>query len=163
MSNKVLDASASISSLIGKMDDDFLIFLQTIWFWLFAISYWNTRKNNQLQFSGVFHSTTFGIPKVNIKQNIKNFFIFFNINISIYFSQNICIRQESGYCCVRYNLCADTYSFAVMHGFPAPTTSSASGTMCTGDYVSISGVSGNCEGSNVPLRFCCFTLTKREM
>ena len=71
--------------------------------------------------------------------------------ISIYFSQNICIRQESGYCCVRYNLCSDTYSFAVMHGFPAPTTSAASGSMCTGDYVSISGVSGNCEGSNVPL------------
>ena len=71
--------------------------------------------------------------------------------ISIYFSQNICIRQESGYCCVRYNLCADTYSFAVATGPPGTASSTQSGSLCTTDYVSISGVSGNCEGSNVPL------------
>ena len=71
--------------------------------------------------------------------------------ISIYFSQNICIRQESGYCCVRYNLCADTYSFAVATGPPSTDTATESGSQCTTDYVSITGVSGNCEGSNVPL------------
>ena len=79
-----------------------------------------------------------------------------SLMISIYFSQNVCIRQESGYCCVRYNLCADTYSFAVATGPPGTASSTQSGSLCTTDYVSISGVSGNCEGSNVPVtnRIC---------
>ena len=69
--------------------------------------------------------------------------------ISIYFSQNICIRQESGYCCVRYNLCADTYSFAIGNGAPnAAIATTSSGSLCTSDYVEITGVAGNCEGSN---------------
>ena len=47
----------------------------------------------------------------------KHFEKYWNVNtnlyISSYFRQNICIRQEAGYCCIQYNKCSDPNSFAI--------------------------------------------------
>ena len=63
----------------------------------------------------------------------------------IYFSQNICIRQEEGHCCVRYNLCSDTNSWAISFHILPTYILTSSGSRCTLDYVNISGVAETCE------------------
>lgn len=53
--------------------------------------------------------------------------------------QQVCIRQNEGMCCVKYNLCSDTGSWG-LHG----VANSMIDSMCTGDFVEINGVSGEC-------------------
>ena len=61
-----------------------------------------------------------------MKSNRYNFF----------FSYATCIRQEEGYCCVRYSLCADTNSWDIDN---SQTAASGIGSECTYDYVGIQG------------------------
>ena len=77
------------------------------------------------------------------------FFIWKYYNLSY----NVCIRQEEGYCCVRYSLCADTSSWDLN---PNPATISGSGTECSYDYVGIQGVSATCteNSSNQNYKIC---------
>jgi len=60
-------------------------------------------------------------------------------------NQNICIRQEEGHCCVRYNLCSDTNSWAISFHILPTYILTSSGSRCTLDYVNISGVAETCE------------------
>ena len=53
-------------------------------------------------------------------------------------SQNICIRQEAGFCCIQYSLCSDSYSWAIDNKVDADTKI---GTNCSQDYIEISGKS----------------------
>ena len=55
---------------------------------------------------------------------------------------NICIRQELGYCCVKYSKCADTNSWA----FDTTAATSLTDTDCTNDFIEISGLLGECQG-----------------
>ena len=65
--------------------------------------------------------------------------------IHIYFSQNICIRQEEGNCCIRYNLCSDTNSWAISYNTGTIAIATSSGSLCALDYVNISGVTETCD------------------
>jgi len=56
----------------------------------------------------------------------------------------ICIRQEDGYCCIQYSLCADAASWSLAMG----AATSAADTLCSEDYVGISGASSNCNAPN---------------
>ena len=72
--------------------------------------------------------------------------------IHIYFSQNICIRQEEGNCCIRYNLCSDTNSWAISYNTGTIAIATSSGSLCALDYVNISGVTETCDQAhNQPL------------
>lgn len=62
-------------------------------------------------------------------------------------SQNVCIRQEAGFCCIEYNTCSDPNSFAI-HNDDAD---SLIATYCTEDYLEISGVMQSCQAPNVVL------------
>ena len=53
------------------------------------------------------------------------------------FSQNMCIRQEAGFCCITYNLCSDTSSWTIDN-----TAKSVVGTECSNDFVEIPGELG---------------------
>jgi len=66
-------------------------------------------------------------------------------------NQNICIRQEAGFCCVQYNVCSDTNSWAFHNADPAV---SAIGTECTVDYVEILGIAYTCESTQLNTRLC---------
>jgi len=70
-------------------------------------------------------------------------------------SQNygICIRQEEGYCCIEYALCADAYSWSLAMTVAIATTD----LLCTKDYVGIAGATNNCQaggGSLLHNSFC---------
>lgn len=59
---------------------------------------------------------------------------------------NICIRQEEGYCCIRYTPCADPVpSFALDLGMGGAPTMAKVDTLCTSDYIRIEGA--QCPGS----------------
>ena len=62
-----------------------------------------------------------------------------------FFSYNICIRQEDGYCCVRYSLCGDSQSFSIDN--TAATVAAEAGTQCSEDWVGISGAMSTCAGT----------------
>jgi len=65
-------------------------------------------------------------------------------------SQNygICIRQEDGYCCIQYSLCADANSWSL--GMQV-ADKAATDNLCLEDYVGIPGATNNCAaGPNAP-------------
>ena len=66
----------------------------------------------------------------------------------IFFSYNICIRQEQGACCIKYSLCEDTYSFAIMNLEQSVATGANQGTYCDADHIEITGLKKECGGSN---------------
>ena len=66
------------------------------------------------------------------------------------FSQNICIRQESGYCCITYNVCSDTNSWA----FDNIAATSLVNTECTTDFIEITGITYTCETQELNTRLC---------
>ena len=68
----------------------------------------------------------------------------------ITFSQNICIRQESGYCCITYNVCSDTNSWA----FDNIAATSLVNTECTTDFIEITGITYTCETQELNTRLC---------
>ena len=61
--------------------------------------------------------------------------------IAFKYSYNICIRQEEGYCCIRYTLCGDDRSWSLDNKDAAK---SEVGTQCSFDYLDISGASLTC-------------------
>jgi hypothetical protein len=61
---------------------------------------------------------------------------------------NICIRQEQGYCCVQYSVCADTNSFSLDQKSEAADTADI-GTYCTNDFIEIGGGSATCNINSV--------------
>merc|ERR1712156_719846 len=61
---------------------------------------------------------------------------------------NICIRQEQGACCIKYSLCEDTYSFAIMNNEQSVATGANQGTYCDADHIEITGPKKECGGSN---------------
>merc|ERR1711899_298851 len=61
---------------------------------------------------------------------------------------NICIRQEQGACCIKYSLCDDTYSFAIMNNEQSVATGANQGTYCDADHIEITGLKKECGGSN---------------
>ena len=65
-------------------------------------------------------------------------------------SQNICIRQESGYCCITYNVCSDTNSWA----FDNIAATSLVNTECTTDFIEITGITYTCETQELNTRLC---------
>ena len=73
-----------------------------------------------------------------VKGKIKQYKKFKKINQKILkitiFRQNICIRQEAGFCCVEYSTCSDTNSWTIDN-----TANSKQGTNCATDFVEISG------------------------
>ena len=48
----------------------------------------------------------------------------------------MCIRQESGFCCVQYQVCTDTNSFSIDSTIAAAGNSQVD-SLCTLDYVTI--------------------------
>ncbi len=53
---------------------------------------------------------------------------------------SICIRAESGYCCVEYTPCTDDNSWSIDKNDAAlANQASITGTECTEDFVGISG------------------------
>jgi len=75
--------------------------------------------------------------------------------------QNICIRQEAGFCCIQYNSCSDPNSYAFDNKIAADNGDQ--GSNCSQDYIEISGVSATCDaGSNGAVigdRLCGTVLT----
>jgi hypothetical protein len=55
-----------------------------------------------------------------------------------FFSYNICVRQEAGYCCIQYSLCADASSFTI-DAFSQTANLGDIGTGCIQDYIEIEG------------------------
>ena len=66
----------------------------------------------------------------------------------IFFSYNICIRQEQGACCIKYSLCEDTYSWAIQNNDLAIAVGAYTGTYCVSDHIEITGLKKECGGSN---------------
>jgi len=65
-------------------------------------------------------------------------------------NQNICIRQEAGFCCITYNLCSDTNAWSIDN-----TAGSVIGTECTLDFVEIPAATYACgETAALGDRFC---------
>ena len=61
-----------------------------------------------------------------------------DLSLTSLFRQNICIRQEAGFCCIQYSPCSDTNSWAFDNKINGETKI---GTNCSEDYVEISGKS----------------------
>jgi hypothetical protein len=64
---------------------------------------------------------------------------------------SVCIRRESGFCCVEYQVCADTIfaatAFTLDQTVLAATTATDNG--CASDYIGIQASSGVCSANNV--------------
>ena len=74
----------------------------------------------------------------------------------------ICIRQEAGFCCVKYSVCDKTGSFSLAT-FPAEMAMSDQ--LCTLDYIAIPGSSESCtkHANNLHTRYCgAFLSTIKE-
>ena len=66
------------------------------------------------------------------------------------YSQNICIRQEAGQCCISYNVCGDTSSY----NFDNTDVTSLVGSECTVDFLEITGAAYTCSTLQLGTRFC---------
>ena len=60
--------------------------------------------------------------------------------LTLIFSYNICVRKEAGYCCIQYSACSDTGSWSISQ----IASTAATDTVCTADYVTITGASAAC-------------------
>jgi len=58
---------------------------------------------------------------------------------------NICIRQEEGYCCVRYSVCSDTNSYTLDNN---DNTKAEIDTQCAMDFLGIDGVGMTCTAAS---------------
>jgi len=56
-------------------------------------------------------------------------------------NQNICIRQEAGFCCITYNVCSDTGSYTIENNADAD---SVIGTSCSSDFIEIPASTYSC-------------------
>ena len=68
------------------------------------------------------------------------------------FSYNICIRQEAGYCCVRYQVCPDessndSFTLSAFKDTEADRIATQD-SECTADYVTIAASSATCSRYN---------------
>ena len=74
-----------------------------------------------------------------------------NGNYSYTFSYGICIRKEAGMNCILYTLC-DTLGFSIDNSVnPA---ASNYGTLCTNDFIVVSGSSQTCNNPVLTSRYC---------
>ena len=60
--------------------------------------------------------------------------------IPLSYSQNVCIRQECGFCCIQYSLCPDDLPWSIDNNSATAET----GSDCTNDYIEITNVSTTC-------------------
>lgn len=71
-------------------------------------------------------------------------------------SDNICIRQAQGYCCVQYTECSATNSFSI-DGYSVIADVGDIGTNCSDDWIEIPGGAATCQQSgyfNTNSRYC---------
>ncbi len=62
------------------------------------------------------------------------------MDLCIGFRYSICIRPETGYCCVKYTLCTDDNSWTIDHNQATVANQDTEvDTECTEDYLGISG------------------------
>ena len=80
--------------------------------------------------------------KFKITTYIISFF-YWEPYLYIFFSYNICIRQEQGACCIKYSLCDDTYSYAIQN-VALIASGAYSGSYCSLDFIEITGLTKNC-------------------
>jgi len=66
---------------------------------------------------------------------------------------SICIRQEMGFCCNRYSVCADDRSYS-LYNFAAAAPMAMIGSLCTEDWIEIAGSSETCGGPVVTNKYC---------
>ena len=59
---------------------------------------------------------------------------------------NICIRQEDGFCCVQYEVCADDNAFSISNAIPMAKQFAAN--CATQDYIEIEGSGATCQQGN---------------
>ena len=66
---------------------------------------------------------------------------------------SICIRQEAGFCCVKYSVCEKTGSFSLA---TLPAELANADQLCTLDYIAIPGSSESCSKhtTNLHTRYC---------
>ena len=91
--------------------------------------------------------------KFKITTYIISFF-YWEPYLYIFFSYNICIRQEQGACCIKYSLCGDTYSYAIQN-VAAIASGAYSGSYCSLDFLEITGLKKECGGSNQGVNRVC--------
>ncbi|TRY72669.1 hypothetical protein TCAL_06732, partial [Tigriopus californicus] len=69
-----------------------------------------------------------------------------------------CIRQEAGFCCIRYQVCGDANSFSLDTTMMAAAAAAQTDNTCTLDYLGIEGATQQCQvgsgGSTTSERFC---------
>ncbi|TRY81182.1 hypothetical protein TCAL_14491 [Tigriopus californicus] len=77
-------------------------------------------------------------------------------------SQNyqVCIRQEPGYSCIQYTVCADMTGFTLD---VATIAGAAVDTGCTSDFIEISGSSALCNQGTLTSRYCGTNLNTAAM
>ena len=80
--------------------------------------------------------------KFKINTYIISFF-YWEPYLYLFFSYNICIRQEQGACCIKYSLCSDTYSYAIQN-VAAIASAAYSGSYCSIDFIEIAGLNKAC-------------------
>ena len=71
-------------------------------------------------------------------------------NLNWFYSYSICIRQEKGMSCIKYNVCSDTYSF----GWDNAAITSLIGSNCSNDFVEITGAAALCNSETTVARYC---------
>ena len=69
----------------------------------------------------------------------------------LYFSYAMCVRQESGYCCIEYRPCDDSNSWAF--DTPSPSTGEM-GSNCSLDFIEVSGGTQSCNSPIIVNKFC---------
>ncbi|XP_059083097.1 uncharacterized protein LOC131880461 [Tigriopus californicus] len=71
---------------------------------------------------------------------------------------SVCIRQESGFCCVEYTPCTNMNSFSLDPVTDGDIDTAQTDSACTQDYVSIAASTATCssvqEQANIASRFC---------
>jgi len=67
---------------------------------------------------------------------------------------NICLRQEAGFCCVEYSVCADTNSYSLFVTKEGGMEQSEATTACSADYLTIEGGSPICNSPSSVNKFC---------
>jgi len=72
---------------------------------------------------------------------------------------SICIRQEMGFCCNRYSVCADDRSYSLFTFAIATAAMSQTGSLCTEDWIEIAGSSETCGGPVAVNKYCGDLLT----
>ena len=117
-----------------------------------SIFHRNNRSTNKFQLCSVLFIRLWTSSKSKVSQIPISTYqeLIKTCHFYIIFSQNICIRQESGYCCITYNVCSDTNSWA----FDNIAATSLVNTECTTDFIEITGITYTCETQELNTRLC---------